>query len=134
MSTELEYYINILINSMNLINIYKRNLKDMYFPIETYYHMRQCDSCDSIIRISNNTDYLYKCDTECTCNTRYCQIEQIMNREILEHDEMIYTTNKLIKQLDIRNDAVKNINKIDSRDRRLKYCTRCDNVTNIYVF
>jgi hypothetical protein len=135
MSNESEYQINILINSMKLINMYIDKLKNIYTPKEKYYNIYECSSCNSLIKLySDSRKYIYKCNYGCNCDTNYCQIEYIFNRSEIDHDEMCDIVKKIIRQTDIRNDIVKNINMSHNKDSRLRYCKRCDNIINISYF
>ncbi len=119
-----------LINSMKLIKMYAKQLEDIYTPVEQKNKMHKCSSCNSIIKMCDNTDYIYKCNNECTCETRYCQIEHIINRNSEEHDEMINITKELNKQINIRN---KSIEMINDTDHSLEHCSHCNNVINIFM-
>jgi len=46
---------------------------------------------------------------------------------------MFYNIKKLNRQIDIRNDIIKNINMNYSSNKnpRLEYCHRCDNIINV---
>ena len=70
----------------------------------------------------------------CECGTEYCQTDHIRNREPNDHDEMVYTIRKLIKEIENRNNTTDIIYMIAPDDRRIRYCYDCDSIKSITYF
>ena len=138
MSTEIKYQLNILFNSLNLVKMYGQRIRYMHTKLENRFYINSyCNECDTILCINPNffsKYYLNYCKNNCTCETQYCQIEHMYNREGYEHDEILNTREKLKYQMDIKNNTLKILHNILSNREEQKYfnyCKKCFNICDV---
>lgn len=113
-------------------------LKVIHTNIENYYHIvSSCNECNTVIDINPNNYnkiYLDYCDNTCNCDTEYCQIEYIYNREGKIHDRMLFLREIIKYELEIKNNSLKILNLFlndENKYKYFKYCSKCYNVQNV---